>query len=88
MMCAAKVLCTEGAATFTKAKSLSTRYRIKLTKATFQNRARVAIVLYRLDIAGAPHRNLDGEKIPCPHLHFYREGYGAKWAIPAPLDKL
>jgi hypothetical protein len=27
-----------------------TRYQIKLTKATFQNRARVVIVLYRLDI--------------------------------------
>jgi hypothetical protein len=64
-----------------------TRYRIKLTKATFQNRARVAIVLYRLDIDGALHRNPDGEEIPCPHLHVYREGYGAKWAIPAPLDK-
>jgi hypothetical protein len=64
-----------------------TRYQIKLTKATFQNRARVAIILYRLDIDGAPHRNPDGQEIPCPHLHEYREGYGDKWAIPAPAEK-
>lgn len=64
-----------------------TRYQIKLTKATFQNRARIVIILYRLDIDGAPHRNPDGEEIPCPHLHIYREGFGDKWAIPAPIDK-
>jgi Family of unknown function (DUF6978) len=64
-----------------------TRAQIKLTKATYQNRARAAIILLRLDIDGAPHRNPDGEEIPCPHLHTYREGYGDKWAIPAPLDR-
>jgi hypothetical protein len=64
-----------------------TRYQIKLTKATFQNRARVAIILYRLDIDGAPHRNPDGQEIPCPHLHRYREGYGDKWAVPAPIER-
>ncbi|HEY6341289.1 MAG TPA: hypothetical protein VIY49_07340 [Bryobacteraceae bacterium] len=64
-----------------------TRYQIKLTKATFQNRARVAIILYRLDIDGAPHTNPDGQQIPCPHLHVYREGFGDKWAFPAPSDK-
>lgn len=63
------------------------RFQIKLTKATFQNRARVAIILYRLDIDGAPHRNPDGQEIPCPHLHRYREGYGDKWAVPAPIDR-
>jgi hypothetical protein len=62
-----------------------TRFQIKLTKATYQNRARVAIILYRLDIDGAPHRNPDGAEIPCPHLHIYREGYGDKWAVPAPV---
>ena len=36
-----------------------TRSRIKLTKSTHQNRARHAIVLLRLDIDGAPHRNPD-----------------------------
>lgn len=63
------------------------RYQIKLTKTTLQNRARVTIILYRLDIGGAPHRNPDGEEIPCPHLHIYRENYGDKWAIPAPVTK-
>jgi hypothetical protein len=64
-----------------------TRFQIKLTKATYQNRARVAIILYRLDIDGAPHRNPDGQEIPCPHLHRYREGFGDKWAVPAPVDR-
>lgn len=62
-----------------------TRAQIKLTKATYQNRGRAAIILMRLDLDGPPHRNPDGEEISCPHLHIYREGYGDKWAIPAPL---
>jgi len=64
-----------------------TRAEIKLTKATYQNRARQAIILMRLDLDGAPHRNPDGEEIPCPHLHFYREGFGDKRAIPVPPDR-
>lgn len=39
----------------------------------------------RLDLDGPPHRNPDDEVIPCPHLHIYREGYGDKWATPAPV---
>jgi hypothetical protein len=61
-----------------------TRGRIVLEKNTFQNRARKAVILARLDLAGPPHCNPDGEEIPCPHLHLYREGYGDKWAIPLP----
>jgi len=61
-----------------------TRAQIRLTKATYQNRARAVIILLRLDLDGPPHRNPDGEEIPSPHLHIYREGYGDKWAIPAP----
>lgn len=64
-----------------------TRSQIKLTKATFQNRARQAIVLLRLDLDGPPHRNPDGTEIPCPHLHRYREGFADKWAFPAPMEK-
>jgi hypothetical protein len=64
-----------------------TRARIKLTKATYQNRARQAVVLMRLDLDGPPHRNPDDHEIPCPHLHMYREGYGDKWAFPAPVDR-
>jgi hypothetical protein len=64
-----------------------TRAQIKLTKATYQNRARAAIILLRLDLDGPPHTNPDGTEVFCPHLHIYREGYGDKWAIPAPSDR-
>lgn len=58
------------------------RGRIKLAKVTYQNRAHRTVVLARLDLAGPPHRNPDGQEMPCPHLHLYREGFGDKWAIP------
>jgi hypothetical protein len=45
------------------------------------------IVLLRLDLDGPPHRNPDGVELPCPHLHVYREGYGDKWAMGAPVDR-
>jgi len=61
--------------------------RIDLLKATYQNRARQTIVLVRLDLGGAPHRNPDGQEIASPHLHVYREGYGTKWAQSIPLDR-
>jgi hypothetical protein len=68
------------------------RSRIVIAKQSYQTRARQAIVLVRLDIGGAPHRNPDDTEIACPHLHVYREGFGAKWAeslptsvFPAPL---
>jgi hypothetical protein len=64
-----------------------TRAQIKISKATFQNRVRQAIILMRLDLDGPPHRNPDDVVIPCPHLHIYREGYGDKWAFPAPADR-
>ena len=60
------------------------RGRINLAKVTYQNRTRSILILARLDLAGPPHRNPDGEDIPCPHLHVYREGFGDKWAYPAP----
>jgi hypothetical protein len=59
-----------------------TRARVKLTKATYQNRVRQTVILVRLDLDGPPHRNPDDREIPCPHLHVYREGYGDKWAEP------
>ena len=52
-----------------------------------QNRARQVVVLVRLDLGGAPHRNPDDEEILAPHLHMYREGYGDKWAISVPADR-
>ena len=63
------------------------RGRIDLLKVKMQNRGRQVVVLVRLDLGGAPHRNPDDEEIPAPHLHVYREGYGDKWAIPVPADR-
>ena len=79
-----------------------TRATIRLTKATYQNRGRQAIILMRLDLDGPPHPNPEsvpagpgyawlvpyaGKAMACPHLHLYIEGYGDKWAIPAPVDR-
>lgn len=63
------------------------RGRIDLLKVKMQNRGRQVVVLVRLDLGGAPHRNPDDEEIPVPHLHVYREGYGDKWAAPVPADR-
>lgn len=63
------------------------RGRIELLKGTYQNRARQVVVLVRLDFGGPPHRNPDDTEVPTPHLHIYREGFGDKWAEPAPSDK-
>ncbi|MDX2206157.1 MAG: hypothetical protein SFU57_00800 [Gemmatimonadales bacterium] len=63
------------------------RGRIDLLKVKMQNRGRQVVVLVRLDLGGAPHRNPDGEEVPVPHLHVYREGYGDKWAVPVPADR-
>lgn len=62
------------------------RGRIDLLRYKYQNRARSVVVLVRLDL-GAPHRNPDGEEIPSPHLHIYREGFGDKWAVLIPKDR-
>ena len=58
------------------------RGRIDLLKVKFQTRTKQVIILARVDIAGAPHKNQDGTEIPTPHLHRYREGYHDKWAEP------
>jgi hypothetical protein len=63
------------------------RGRIDLAKCTYQNRGRQVVVLVRIDFGGTAHRNPDGEEIGSPHLHVYREGYGDKWAVPAPTDR-
>jgi hypothetical protein len=62
------------------------RGRIVLKKHTFQIRTGLIYVLARVDIAGAPHRNPDGEEIGCPHLHIYRPGADDKWAQPLPPE--
>ena len=63
------------------------RGRIDLLKVKMQNRSRQVVVLVRLDLGGAPHRNPDGQEISVPHLHVYREGFGDKWAVPVPADR-
>lgn len=62
------------------------RGRIDLRKVKMQTRGRQVVVLARLDLGGAPHRNPDDEEIPAPHLHVYREGYGHKWAVRVPAE--
>jgi|SRR6267154_2586199 len=62
------------------------RGRIALKKNTYQLRTKLIIILARVDIAGAPHRNPDGEEIPCPHIHIYRQGADDKWAERLPQN--
>jgi hypothetical protein len=64
-----------------------TRMQINVAKVNYQGRARQVVVLMRLDLGGSPHRNPDGEIVPCPHLHIYREGYADKWAFSLPAGK-
>lgn len=62
------------------------RQAIVIAKVRYQHRARKVIILARLDLGGAPHTNPDGAKLPCPHLHLYREGFGDRWAFPLPSE--
>ena len=57
------------------------RGTLNLKKYKLQLRARVVIPLVRVDVAGSPHLNPDGNLVPCPHIHLYREGYDDKWAF-------
>ena len=63
------------------------RGRTEIRRVTFQNRVRQVVILARLDLFGSPHRNPDGELIPTPHLHVYREGFDHKWAILIPTER-
>ncbi len=63
-----------------------TRSHISLSKNSFQNRARGTIVLLRLDLNSAPHRNPDGKIVTGNHLHIYKEGFGDKYAYSLPDD--
>jgi hypothetical protein len=58
------------------------RRKIELSRNKFQTRAKEVIILARLDLEDTPHRNPNGEEVPGPHLHLYREGYGTSWAYP------
>lgn len=53
-------------------------------RGNFQNRVYVTCILARVDFGGPPHSNPDGQIIGGTHLHYYREGYGWKWAVDLP----
>lgn len=72
------------------------RGKIKLTRCSYLERCKVTDILARLDVGGPPHSNPsvpnpplavlaphNGACIPCPHFHFYVEGFDDRWAIPA-----
>ena len=63
------------------------RGSIKVSKCTYQERARAVFVLVRVDLSGPPHTNPDGATVSCPHIHLYREGYHDKWAEPLPSER-
>lgn len=57
-----------------------TRGRINIIKCSFQNRSQGIIILVRLCLQSAPHRNPDGTRVSSSHIHVYQEGYGDAWA--------
>ncbi|GMO54268.1 MAG: hypothetical protein Ta2C_07290 [Candidatus Endomicrobiellum trichonymphae] len=63
------------------------RKSIKIQKTTKQLRLREVVILLRLDINAAPHRNPDNTELENSHLHVYREGFSDKYAIDVPKDK-
>jgi hypothetical protein len=56
------------------------RGTLRLSKLKLQNRVRIAVILVRLDVDGAPHTNPDGVGLWGTHLHLFKEGYDDKWA--------
>lgn len=62
----------------------------KRTRLKYQTRGREVIILARLELNGpdhinppnAPHR--PGERLPCPHIHLYVEGFEARVAYYLP----
>lgn len=60
--------------------------RVRVAKCTYIERSSTSTLLIRLDVDAPPHPNPDKTKVHSPHIHIYREGYGLKWAIPAPSE--
>lgn len=62
----------------------------KRARLKYQTRARKVIVLARLDLDGPAHRNppdfpyRPNERLPCPHIHLYREGFDDRVAYLIP----
>jgi hypothetical protein len=57
--------------------------RMELKMVNLNTRANECFVLCRLDIDDRMHKNPDNKKINEPHIHFYKEGFGDKFAFPA-----
>jgi len=56
---------------------------VKQLKYSYQKRYYNNIILVRIDFdERRGHTNPDGESIPTPHIHIYREGYEDKFAYP------
>jgi len=62
------------------------RNKINLSKVNYQTRTRTNIILVRLDLNGAPHRNPDGIEISGNHIHIYKEGFNDKYAEELPEE--
>lgn len=58
------------------------RGRINRLRIKYQTMARKVFILVRLELDGPTHQNPDGEEVPTPHIHMYKEGFGDKWAYP------
>ena len=60
--------------------------RIVVAKINYHTRYARSVGLARLDVAGPAHKNPGpgGARIPCPHLHYYKQGYGLRYATPCP----
>lgn len=60
----------------------------KRARLKYQTRARKIVILARLDLDGPAHRNppdsphRPNERLLCPHLHLYREGFEDRIAYP------
>ena len=54
----------------------------KKQHAKFELLARHSISLFRAEFGGPPHLNPDGQIIPCPHFHHYREGFSDRYCTP------
>jgi hypothetical protein len=60
------------------------RGRISMRRETLNLRGRRSVELVRVDLGGPDHLNPDGEIVPTPHLHLYKEGLDDGWAEPIP----
>ena len=63
----------------------SYRGRIEIRNHSFNHRYRREITLARVCLGDKPHTNPDGKVLTEPHLHYFKEGFGVRFAIPLPI---